>query len=71
MLDENGQPDYQDVTQYYYMHEQQACYYCMVNSTDEGTAVDWRNDKNRLKAYYTALAREKFKFYKTNAYLSD
>lgn len=71
MLDENGQPDYQDVTQYYYMHEQQACYYCIVNSTDDGTAVDWRNDSNRLKAYYTALAREKFKFYKTNGYFSD
>lgn len=71
MLDENGQPAYQDVTQYYYMHEEQACYYCMVNSTEEGTAVDWRKDPNRLKAYYTAIAREKFKFYKTNAYFSD
>ena len=71
MLDENGQPDYQDVTQYYYMHEQQACYYCIVNSTDEGTAIDWKNDRNRLKAYYTALAREKFKFYKTNGYFAD
>ncbi len=71
MLDENGQPDYQDITQYYYMHEEQACYYCIVNSTDEGSAVDWKNDDVRLKAYYTALAREKFKFYKTNGYFAN
>lgn len=71
MLDENGQPAFQDVKQYYYMHEEQACYYCIVNSTDEGDSLDWRKDENRMKAYHTALAREKFKFYKTNGYFNQ
>ncbi len=55
-----------DKTYYYYMHPEYACYYCIVNSSAE--FVDWRSNPNRLKAYYTAMAREKFNFYKTNSY---
>ena len=55
-----------DKTYYYYMHPEYACYYCIVNSSAD--FVDWRSNPNRAKAYYTAMAREKFNFYKTNSY---
>lgn len=51
---------------YYYMHDETACYYCMVNSTLEGNSVNWRTEKNRLDAYNLAMAREKYNFYKVN-----
>ena len=68
-----------DKTTYYYMHSEkngenykpyEACYYCIVNSTKEGDSVDWQNNKTRQAAYFTALAREKYNFYKTNSYLN-
>ena len=68
ILDANGKNLYEDKTEYYFMHKEQACYYCIVNSTEEGNEVDWRNNTERLRAYYTALAREKYNFYKTNSY---
>lgn len=58
-----------DKTYYYYMHSEEACYDCIVNAN--ARLVDWENDvlyANRRKAFYTALAREKFNFYKTNEY---
>ena len=56
-----------DKKYYYYMHPEYACYYCIVNSSAE-KRVDWRKSPERLKAYYTAMAREKYNFYKTNSY---
>lgn len=55
-----------DKTYYYYMHPEYACYYCIVNSSAD--FVDWRANPTRAKAYYTAMAREKFNFYKMNSY---
>lgn len=65
---ENNKNKYKDKTVYYYMHENEACPYCIVNSIEEGNEINWRKDPERLKAYYTALAREKYSFYKTNSY---
>lgn len=59
--------EYADKKFYYYMHQESPCYYCVVN-TSEDVVDDWQSKPNRLKAYYTALAREKMKFYKTNSY---
>ncbi len=56
-----------DKKYYYYMHPEYACYYCIVNhSNDE--RVDWEKNTNRVNAYNTAMAREKYNFYKTNSY---
>lgn len=65
--EETGKISYKDVTYYYYMHNELACYYCIVNSSADNN-VDWRSSPNKLKAYYTAMAREKMNFYKTNSY---
>ena len=58
---------YADKKYYYYMHRELPCYYCVVNTSEENE-VKWEEKSNRLKAYYTALAREKMNFYKTNSY---
>ena len=58
---------YKDSTYYYFMHDELACYYCIVNSSPDND-VDWRASPNKLKAFYTTMAREKFNFYKTNSY---
>lgn len=58
---------YKDSTYYYFMHNELACYYCIVNSSPDND-VDWRASPNKLKAFYTTMAREKFNFYKTNSY---
>ena len=39
----------------------QACYYCIVDSNYK--SEDWERDTVRAKAYYTALAREKYRRY--------
>lgn len=59
-----------DKVYYYYMHPEYACYYCVVNSSEE-KPVDWRSSPERMKAYWTAMAREKFNFYKTNSYFES
>lgn len=46
----------------YYKHYEQACYYCIVDSANY-ESVDWKSFENRRKAYYTALAREKYRRY--------
>lgn len=54
----------------YYMHQEQACYYCIVDSNYK--PVDWENDAryaNRRESYYTALAREKYRRYTTTDHL--
>lgn len=54
----------------YYMHEEKACYYCIVDSNY--TPVDWEKDaryENRRQAYYTALAREKHRRYTATDHL--
>ena len=66
---------YDDKVEYYYMHdEHEACYYCMVNTTPEGDKYrdNWKTipDRARARAFYTAMAREKYSFYKTNEYLN-
>lgn len=75
----SGELQTDDKTTYYYMHSEkdgnnykpyEACYYCIVNSTKEGSSVDWKNNSNRRSAYFTTLAREKYNFYKTNSYLN-
>ncbi len=68
-IDENGKETrtYADKKYYYYMHRELPCYYCVVNTSEE-SEVKWEEKANRLKAYYTALAREKMNFYKTNSY---
>lgn len=63
--DESGK----NINKNYYYHNNEACYYCIVNSMPEGKEVDWKNNDERKRAYYTALAREKYNFYKTNDYL--
>ena len=60
-----------DKINYYYLHENEACYYCIVNSTEEGTSADIEKNANRLHAMHTALAREKYNFYKTNSYIGN
>lgn len=68
-IDKNGKETrtYADKKYYYYMHRELPCYYCVVNTSEE-SEVKWEEKANRLKAYYTALAREKMNFYKTNSY---
>ena len=60
---------FEDKTYYYYMHDELACYYCIVNSSPDND-VDWRASPNKLKAFYTTMAREKMTFYKTNSYFN-
>ena len=60
---------FEDKTYYYYMHDELACYYCIVNSSPDND-VDWRTSPNKLKAFYTTMAREKMTFYKTNSYFN-
>lgn len=69
--DKNGNGVTTDKKYYYNMHEYGPCYYCMVSSTDESDEVNVSENSERLKAYYTALARERYNFYKTNKYLND
>ena len=60
-----------DKNYYYSMRQELACYDCIVNSSYQ--PVDWKNNTiyaNRRQAYYTALARERFNFYKTNEYFN-
>lgn len=55
----------------YYKHYEQACYYCIVDSVNY-EKKDWKNDTtlaNRRKAYYTALAREKYRNYTATEHL--
>ncbi len=47
----------------YYKHNEQACYYCIVDSNYQ--SEDWKNNTSKSKAYYTALAREKYRRYTT------
>lgn len=75
-IDSKGQlrNTYVDKTEYYYMHnEHEACYYCIVNPTKEGKEFQdsWKTMPERAKAFYTAMAREKYNFYKINKYLDD
>ncbi len=65
--EETNRITYKDSTYYYFMHDELACYYCIVNSSPDND-VDWRASPNKLKAFYTTMAREKFNFYKTNSY---
>lgn len=57
-----------DNYQYYYRHlhsestPKKACYYCIVNSNYE--SEKWETNEKKEKAYYTALAREKYNQYK-------
>ncbi len=51
----------------YYKHDELACYYCIVDSNYE--SVNWRNDATKSTAYYTALAREKYRRYTTTGHL--
>lgn len=52
----------------YYKHYEQACYYCIVDSANY-ESVDWKSLENRRKAYYTALAREKYRRYTATEHL--
>ncbi len=52
----------------YYKHYEQACYYCIVDSANY-EKVSWQEVANRRKAYYTALAREKYRRYITTDHL--
>lgn len=73
----NGTSDYDDQTRYYFMHSYagedgrehvyEACYYCMVTKADN-SFEDWTKIKEKRMAYFTAMAREKYNFYKTNSY---
>ncbi len=54
----------------YYKHYEQACYYCIVDSANY-KKKDWKNITNRSKAYYTALAREKYKQYTATDHLDN
>lgn len=51
----------------YYKHYEQACYYCIVDSNY--TSTDWENNATLSKAYYTALAREKYRNYTATEHL--
>lgn len=65
-------------TMYYYMHDEKACYYCIVNASDasldsiqnytySGKSAD---DDSRILAYYRALAREKYDLVKASSYVN-
>ena len=58
-----------DRTKHYSLHEYEACYYCIVNSTPTGDKEEI-NEK-RQRAYDIAMAREKYNFYKVNTYLRE
>lgn len=57
---------------YFYRHGELACYYCIVSSQGR-EETSWRDlpDGERKTAFYTTLAREKYNFYKTNAYFKS
>ena len=65
--EETGKMTFDDKTYYYYMHDEMACYYCIVTSSSN-MDENWRESENKVKALKTAMAREKMNFYKTNAY---
>lgn len=52
----------------FYKHGELACYYCIVNS-NYNNVKNWKNDPTRSEAYYTALAREKYRRYTTTGHL--
>lgn len=54
----------------YYNHNNEACYYCIVDSNYEKN-TNWKNDSTKAIAYYTALAREKYSNYTVTKYLID
>lgn len=60
--------DSNDNTQYYYPHLKFACYDCIVSpSNDEKTKEEILASNPKIKkAYYTALARERYNNYKSN-----
>lgn len=49
----------QDTTKYYYKHPEYACYTCIVNSLNEDVEVE-NLSQDLQKAYYRALARERY-----------
>lgn len=49
----------QDKTKYYYKHKEQACYNCIVNSLNEDINMSELTNE-QLRAYYSALARERY-----------
>lgn len=53
----------------YYRHNDLACYHCIVGSNYE--SYDWKNDTRLSRAYYTALAREKYRKYKVTDHLNN
>lgn len=79
-VDSNGN------TRYTYLHPEMACYYCIVNASDASKAAldnEYKNPdgtnkigKNqdeynrKIKAYYTALAREKYNLSKLSEYVN-
>lgn len=60
----------QNQTLYYYPHGQLADYDCLVsnNSSSTTTKEEALKDTNIAKAYYTALARERYNSYKSNRF---
>ncbi len=59
---------------YTYNNASQACYYCMVRASEASLPETYNNEtekRNREKAYYTALAREKHKLIKISDYINN
>ncbi len=53
---------------YYDNHSELACYYCMINASDASLPSGVSNEKQR--AYYTALAREKYRLVRLSSYIN-
>ncbi len=63
----------QESSVYYYVHNETACYYCIINASDASLeAVDTTDSYYQLKllAYYKALAREKNDLVKVSDYVN-
>lgn len=54
---------------YYGRHRKWACYYCIISSNYEKDE-NWEDDPVKSKAYYTAMAREKYNQYKSTENLN-
>lgn len=54
-------------TEFYYKHEELACYYCIVSSLNK--KIDLASlSQEKLQKYYYALAREKYNLYKATSF---
>ena len=53
---------------FYDSHKELACYYCVINASDASLTNSASDEMKR--AYYTALAREKYRLARLSSYVN-